>query len=246
MKRIVYPIIIVICLVLNIITNNYIYLNLSARLLLIISLFIAYYDDEYKRTYIPDISKWFFISVILFIITLSDVQYSQHYIEKYFYEVILFSIFVYVIEIVLLNKYINENMKYNFKKIQILFLKIIFSILLLVLFISLFYIFSPKKSNLKFIPNTYNFGKIKKDSIFIGYALIENIGDDTLKIKQIGSDCGCTSVDISKRIILPKDTAKIKFKYRTTNKHGSQENFIIVIANTDSLVHMLQINSLVQ
>jgi len=102
------------------------------------------------------------------------------------------------------------------------------------------------RPQLKFLNYTYNFGHIKKDSVYLGQSIIKNTGDDTLKIIQISSDCSCTKVGISKKIILPNDTSLIKFSYRTFYKIGKQENFITVFANTDSTVHLLQINALVR
>ena len=104
----------------------------------------------------------------------------------------------------------------------------------------------PHKPKLEFSNYTYDFGHIKKDSIYLGHSQIRNTGNDTLKIMQISVDCSCTKVEITKHIILPNDSAIVKFKYRTFGKKGKQENFITIVANTDSLIHLLQINSLVK
>lgn len=104
----------------------------------------------------------------------------------------------------------------------------------------------PQKAQLKFLNDTYDFGKIKTDSIYYGYTIIKNTGNDTLKIKSVGADCSCTNVFTTKRNILPEDTCLLTFSYKTYNKIGKQENYVNIITNTDSVVYLLQINSFVQ
>lgn len=104
---------------------------------------------------------------------------------------------------------------------------------------------SEKKANLILSIVDYDFGDICSDSIYKGRSTITNSGNIPLIIDKIDSDCGCTSVAISKNVILPQDTCLLTFNYSTYNKIGLQENFICIIANTDSLVHLLQINAYV-
>lgn len=103
-----------------------------------------------------------------------------------------------------------------------------------------------KKPQLIFRHYTYDFGFIKKDSVYNGETIIKNIGNDTLNIQHISPDCSCTNAYSTKIQLLPEDTCLIKFSYRTYHKIGKQENFITVFANTDSIVHLLQINAFVR
>lgn len=91
----------------------------------------------------------------------------------------------------------------------------------------------------------FDFGKIKRDSIYQGKVLIINSGNDTLKVTNLEPDCACTSVIISKNRIPPNDSCSLIFDYVTHNKVGSQENYICLITNTDQMVHFLQINAYV-
>lgn len=100
-----------------------------------------------------------------------------------------------------------------------------------------------KQPELRFINDIYDFGDIKKDTIYNGSTMLENIGNDTLKIFEISPDCSCTKVYLSLNNILPKEKALIDFSYRTFGKYGNQTNFITFITNTDSKVHLLQINA---
>jgi len=118
----------------------------------------------------------------------------------------------------------------------------------LLVFTFLFFLCScmHKEPELKLINYSYDFGNIKKDSIYQGKAIIKNIGNDTLKIQQISPDCSCTNAYVTKKEILPNDTCLIKFSYKTFHKIRKQENFISIITNTDSIVHLLQINAFVK
>ena len=102
-----------------------------------------------------------------------------------------------------------------------------------------------KRAKLELSTSSFDFGSIKKDSIYEGNIIIINSGNASLVIEKINPGCGCTTVNLSKEIILPADTCKLTFLFDTKNRTGKQENFITIIANTDSLVHILQINAYV-
>lgn len=104
---------------------------------------------------------------------------------------------------------------------------------------------SDKKAKLDFSIESFDFGNIQKDSIYEGNVIITNSGNASLVIEKINPGCGCTTVNLSKEIILPDDTCKLTFLFDTKNRTGKQDNFITIIANTDSLVHLLQINAYV-
>jgi hypothetical protein len=105
---------------------------------------------------------------------------------------------------------------------------------------------SKEKPELKLSTYIYDFGNIHKDTIYQGYSIIKNTGSAPLVIQGIDPDCGCTNVSLTKMTILPNDTSLIKFFFKTFNKSGKQENYISIVANTDSLIHVLQINSFVE
>ena len=102
-----------------------------------------------------------------------------------------------------------------------------------------------KQSNLEISTYTYDFGKIQKDTIYQVAVIIKNTGTDTLKIEKILADCGCTTAFSSKIVVLPGDTSLMKFSFNSHNKLGNQENYITILANTDTLVHLLQVISVV-
>lgn len=73
----------------------------------------------------------------------------------------------------------------------------------------------------------------------------QKYGNGYSKIEKILADCGCTIAFSSKIVVLPGDTSMMKYSFKSHNKLGSQENYITVLANTDSLVRLLQLVSLV-
>ncbi|MDR2953816.1 MAG: DUF1573 domain-containing protein [Prevotella sp.] len=105
---------------------------------------------------------------------------------------------------------------------------------------------SKEKPELRLSADIYDFGNIHKDSIYQGSTIIKNTGGTPLVIRSIEPDCGCTDVSLSKMTILPNDTSLMNFSFKTFNKYGKQENYICIIANTDSLIHLLQINAYIE
>lgn len=101
------------------------------------------------------------------------------------------------------------------------------------------------KPDLVLSTNIYDFGILKTNHIYKGAVVIKNAGEGVLKIQEVDPDCSCTDVSITKKELSAGDTCLLKFVYNTHLKSGKYENYICITANTDSLVHILQINSLV-
>lgn len=123
----------------------------------------------------------------------------------------------------------------------------IYMFITLYLLLFLFYsCLSEKKAELILSTQCYDFGNIMTDSIYEGSVIITNSGKAPLVIESVHPGCGCTTSNISKDTILSKDSCLLSFQYNTHSKMGYQENYITIIANTDSLVHMLQVKANVQ
>lgn len=102
-----------------------------------------------------------------------------------------------------------------------------------------------KKPKLQLTDYIYEFKGIEPNKNYVGSSIIKNTGNNTLKILEIGTGCGCTQASISKNTIFPGDTCQLNFTYNTQNKQGFQEEFICIYANTDSLVHLLKIKAFI-
>jgi Protein of unknown function (DUF1573). len=140
--------------------------------------------------------------------------------------------------------YYNDNEKYR-KRYRSLKITVHFFIVASMI-IGLCHLCScvpDKRAMLELSTPSFDFGSIMKDSIYEGNVIITNSGNVSLVIEKINPGCGCTTANLSKEIILPDDTCMLTFSYNTLNKIGKQNNFITIIANTDSLVHILEINA---
>jgi hypothetical protein len=105
---------------------------------------------------------------------------------------------------------------------------------------------SKKKPELELSTYIYDYGDIKNDSLYNGSAILKNTGSLLLKIDNISADCACTNLSLNKNEIQPGDTCLLSFTYNTFSKEGEQENYIFITANTDSVIHILQINAYVK
>jgi|SRR5690606_9019773 len=99
------------------------------------------------------------------------------------------------------------------------------------------------KPQLQLSTYTYDFGIIKKDTSYTGSVVLTNIGNSSLHIEDISAGCSCTKSTLSNCDIQPGDTSLLTFTYNSLGKKGMQENYIILKANTDSLIYVLQINA---
>lgn len=109
---------------------------------------------------------------------------------------------------------------------------------------SIFCCTSPKPE-LKLSVGDYDFGLLQPDTIYNGSVIVENTGGSTLKIRQVGADCSCTDTFVTKNELLPTDTCLLNFSFNTKAKRGYQNNYIFIEANTDSMVYLLSIHSIV-
>lgn len=55
-----------------------------------------------------------------------------------------------------------------------------------------------------------------------------------------------TKASATKQSLFPGDTSLLRFTYDTRGKHGPQEIFVLITANTDSLVRILQLKAKVR
>ena len=84
------------------------------------------------------------------------------------------------------------------------------------------------------VEKTHNFGNIGVyDTINYDF-VIKNISQVPLKIKQIGTSCGCTAAIISDSVISNNNIAKIHVKFiPNIRKIGKVKNSIVIKANTN-------------
>lgn len=75
---------------------------------------------------------------------------------------------------------------------------------------------------------------------------IKNLGDDTLHIKNINTDCGCTTVKFPEKLILPLDSSLVMVNYDTKSDFGDTRKTIVIETNTTPVLHTLVLRGIIK
>ncbi|MBK7231886.1 MAG: DUF1573 domain-containing protein [Saprospiraceae bacterium] len=98
---------------------------------------------------------------------------------------------------------------------------------------------------IKFDSASYQLGTILKGEIKETEIWFTNLGTIPLVIEQMTS-CECTTLDYSRKPILPGARSKIKIKYDSKDKSGPQIIDIDILANTKSGTASMKLHILVK
>ena len=84
---------------------------------------------------------------------------------------------------------------------------------------------------------------LEKSSVITGEELqgiiyIKNSGDETLKIRGVSSSCGCTTLRLKQRIVLPEKEVELRFFIDTRGKLGLIEKTITLHTNAADSPHI--------
>ena len=84
---------------------------------------------------------------------------------------------------------------------------------------------------------------LEKSSVITGEELqgiiyIKNSGDETLKIRGVSSSCGCTTLRLKQRIVLPEKEVELRFFIDTRGKLGFIEKTITLHTNATDSPHI--------
>lgn len=86
--------------------------------------------------------------------------------------------------------------------------------------------------SMKFVEETYDFGKIK-DGEKVSYDFIfKNEGKTPLIIKDATATCGCTVPEWPKEPVAPGQSGKISVVFNSAGKSGLQDKIVTITANT--------------
>ena len=81
--------------------------------------------------------------------------------------------------------------------------------------------------------STWGFGKIRAaDGIVKHTFLLKNDSNDNLNIEGTDASCGCAVSEIDRKVVLPKETAKLEVKFDPKGYSGEVTQYVYV--NTDS------------
>ena len=113
--------------------------------------------------------------------------------------------------------------------------KLILLISLFVLFISITSVQAEPKLEIRHT--------LEKSSVITGEELrgtvyIKNSGDETLKIRGVSSSCGCTTLRLKQRTVLPEKEVELLFFIDTRGKLGLIEKTITLHTNAADSPHI--------
>lgn len=119
---------------------------------------------------------------------------------------------------------------------------------IIVFFMCIVYSSCTKNKQKSLVLSKYecNFGKVRHGVLCADFVKLYNKGKKDIRVSRVGGDCGCTTVLIDKRIIVPGDSTVLHFSLDTKEKIGKIENYIIIEANTDSVVHYVRLLATVE
>lgn len=81
------------------------------------------------------------------------------------------------------------------------------------------------------VPDTLNFGIVPPQDFLQGVVKILNEGTDTLKIKNIGTSCGCTAATPDASKIAFMETANLRVSVNISRKTGEIIEWIVLSTN---------------
>ncbi len=84
---------------------------------------------------------------------------------------------------------------------------------------------------MKFVEETYDFGKIKQNSVVEHSFEFFNAGGDTLKILDVSASCGCSVGKLSKREFAAGEKGTIDVRFDSRGKFGNQVQRIYIRTN---------------
>lgn len=87
----------------------------------------------------------------------------------------------------------------------------------------------PASGAIKWLEKDFDFGTFKElGGPKTGVSRFVNLGPDTISILNVKPSCGCTSVDHTRSLILPGDTARISYTYDPSFRPGKFEKSVRV------------------
>ena len=94
--------------------------------------------------------------------------------------------------------------------------------------------------------NSYIFGNIKESDGIVSHDFyVQNTGLYPLIIKDIRTNCSCTSAEWVKKPIMPNESTKVTISYDPTDRPGNFIQSIAVFTNTHPSTHSLTIRGIV-
>lgn len=99
------------------------------------------------------------------------------------------------------------------------------------------------KTTVKFLEETFDFGKIKSGDVVSHKFQFVNTGTNPLLINSAHGSCGCTVPSYPEEPVLPGDTAVMNVEFNSQGKSGTVTKSVTIIANTEPSILELNISA---
>lgn len=99
------------------------------------------------------------------------------------------------------------------------------------------------KTTVKFLEDTFDFGKIKSGDVVSHKFQFINTGTNPLLINSAHGSCGCTVPSYPEEPVLPGDTAIMNVEFNSQGKSGAVTKSVTIIANTEPSILELNISA---
>lgn len=83
---------------------------------------------------------------------------------------------------------------------------------------------------IKFVETSYDFGTVLQGAQVKHSFEFKNVGNDTLRIEQVKTSCGCTAAESSK-IIPPQKQGQIDVTFNTGSRQGKTSKTVYIYSN---------------
>ena len=85
-------------------------------------------------------------------------------------------------------------------------------------------------ARIKFLKTEYNFGSVRQNAPAECRFVFQNTGNEPLVLASVGTTCGCTVPEWSKKPVMPGKYGTVKVSYNTSHK-GSFRKVVSVKSN---------------
>ncbi|HCX99338.1 MAG TPA: hypothetical protein DG754_04280 [Bacteroidales bacterium] len=94
---------------------------------------------------------------------------------------------------------------------------------------------------IEFIEDFVDLGTISHGEVVSYTFSFSNRGNAALVIKDLIPDCGCTDVQLSKKVITPGEKATVEVIFNSRGWHGSQYKSVSIVSNATTPIRSVTI-----
>lgn len=98
-----------------------------------------------------------------------------------------------------------------------------------------------KEDELLFFNKHHVFGTVQQDTLLKARFYFVNISKRVVQIEYVNPECSCTGYILSKKKLMPKDTAYVELRFDSKGKYGLQKIYTIMKADTYVKMYKLTI-----